>query len=94
MELHKGCWALAAVALFVTHARAVMQFPDCVDPDKITDYTYAALHGGRCPANMKRLPRLRFSIRYNTRKAIPQGWKGVPPFKLACGEVYEPELLS
>ena len=38
MELHKGCWALAAVALFGTHARAVMQFPDCVGgPEILTD---------------------------------------------------------
>ena len=36
---------------------------------------------------MKRMPSLRFSVRYDTRKAIPQGWKGVPPFKLACGAV-------
>ncbi|KAI0118047.1 hypothetical protein F4776DRAFT_263351 [Hypoxylon sp. NC0597] len=69
------------------HMQAIVRFPDCVDPNKITDYTYAALHGGRCPPNMKRMPSLRFSVRYDTRKAIPQGWKGVPPIKLACGEI-------
>lgn len=69
------------------HMQVILRFPDCVDPAKITDYTYAASHGGRCPAGMKRMPSLRFSIRYDTRRAIPQGWKGVPPFKLACGEV-------
>ncbi len=70
--------------------QAILRFPDCVDPNKLTDYTYAAAHGGYCPSNMKRMPSLRFSIRYDTRKAIPQGWKGVPPFKLACGEVHIP----
>lgn len=67
--------------------QAILRFPDCVDPNKITDYAYAAANNGKCPPNMKRMPSLRFSIRYDTRKAIPQGWKGVPPFKLACGEV-------
>jgi hypothetical protein len=70
------------------HMQAILAFPDCVNPNKLTEYTYAASSpGGRCPAGMKRLPRLRFSVRYNTRAAVPQGWRGVPPFKLACGEV-------
>ncbi|KAF2688277.1 hypothetical protein K458DRAFT_330550 [Lentithecium fluviatile CBS 122367] len=69
------------------HMQAILAFPDCVNPRKMTEYTYAAANGGRCPAGMKRLPRLRFSVRYDTRKAVPQGWKGVPPFKLACGEI-------
>lgn len=69
------------------HMQAILRFPDCVDPVEITNYTYAAAHGGRCPSNMKRMPSLRFSVRYDAKKAIPQGWKGVPPFKLACGEV-------
>jgi hypothetical protein len=69
------------------HMQAILAFPDCVNPNRLTEYTYAALTGGRCPSGMKRLPRLRFSVRYNTRAAIPQGWSGVPPFKLACGEV-------
>jgi len=67
--------------------QAILRFPDCVDPDHLTNHTYAAAHGGKCPAGMKRMVSLRFSVRYNTRKAIPQGWTGVPPFKLACGEV-------
>jgi len=69
------------------HLQAILRFPDCVNPNKITEYTYAAAHGNKCPAGMKRMPSLRFSIRYDTRRAIPQGWKGVPPIKLACGEV-------
>ncbi|KAF2177153.1 hypothetical protein K469DRAFT_810039 [Zopfia rhizophila CBS 207.26] len=69
------------------HMQAILAFPDCVNPNKLTEYMYAAANGGRCPSGMKRLPRLRFSVRYDTRRAIPQGWKGVPPFKLACGEI-------
>ncbi|CAP60253.1 uncharacterized protein PODANS_1_5630 [Podospora anserina S mat+] len=69
------------------HLQAILRFPDCVNPDKISEYTYAAAQGNKCPVGMKRMPSLRFSIRYNTRGAIPQGWKGVPPIKLACGEV-------
>lgn len=67
------------------HLQAILRFPDCVNPNKVTDYAYAGSKG--CPAGMKRMPSLRFSVRYNTRSAIPQGWKGVPPIKLACGEI-------
>lgn len=66
------------------HIQAILRFPDCVDPNKITDHTYATAHGGYCPSNMKHMPSLRFLIRYDTLHAIPQGWSGVPPFKLAC----------
>jgi hypothetical protein len=38
---------------------------------------------------MKRIPQLRFSVRYNVRGLIPGGWNGTPPLKLACGEVGE-----
>ncbi|KAK0627385.1 hypothetical protein B0T14DRAFT_493489 [Immersiella caudata] len=69
------------------HLQAILRFPDCVNPNKITEYTYAAAHGNKCPAGMKRMPSLRFSVRYNTRSAIPGGWKGVPPIRLACGEI-------
>ncbi|KAF2004360.1 hypothetical protein P154DRAFT_426617 [Amniculicola lignicola CBS 123094] len=44
------------------HMQAILRFPDCVDPNKITSYTYAAAHGGKCPAGMKRMPSLRFSL--------------------------------
>jgi len=67
--------------------QAILRFPDCVDPKDIKKYGYVAANGGRCAAGMKRIPQLRFSIRYNVRKLIPGGWNGVPPLKLACGEV-------
>ncbi|KAF1980257.1 hypothetical protein BU23DRAFT_625423 [Bimuria novae-zelandiae CBS 107.79] len=70
------------------HLQAILRFPDCVNPAKVTEYAYAAASpGGKCPAGMKRMPSLRFSVRYNTKAAIPGGWSGVPPFKLACGEI-------
>jgi hypothetical protein len=37
---------------------------------------------------MKSMPQLRFSVRYDLRKALPQGWKGTAPIKLACGSAY------
>lgn len=70
-----------------THIQAILRFPDCVNTADIKKYAYAAANGGRCPSGMKRMPQLRFSIRYDVRKLIPQGWSGVPPLKLACGEV-------
>ncbi|KAK0723277.1 hypothetical protein B0T26DRAFT_740267 [Lasiosphaeria miniovina] len=51
----------------------------------IKKHAYAAVNGGCCLADMKRMPQLRFSIRYDVRKLIPEGWTGPPPLKLACG---------
>ncbi|KAF2195873.1 hypothetical protein K469DRAFT_545990 [Zopfia rhizophila CBS 207.26] len=70
-----------------THIQAILRFPDCVNVGDIKKYTYVATNGGRCPAGMKRIPQLRFSVRYDVRRIIPQGWKGPPPLKLACGEI-------
>lgn len=69
------------------HMQAILRFPNCVDLKDVTKYAYTQANGGKCPTGMKRMPALRFSVRYNTRGAIPQGWKGVPPFRLACGEI-------
>ncbi|TVY73446.1 hypothetical protein LSUE1_G009809 [Lachnellula suecica] len=67
------------------HMQVILRFPDCVDPNNLQNHTYAAMNGGVCPTGMKRMVSLRFSVRYNTQKAIPQGWSGIPPFQLACG---------
>ncbi|EPE25357.1 hypothetical protein GLAREA_01269 [Glarea lozoyensis ATCC 20868] len=69
------------------HMQAILRFPDCVNPSDVKKYAYAAANGGKCPSGMKRMPSLRFSIRYDTKKAIPGGWTGIPPFKLACGAI-------
>lgn len=37
---------------------------------------------------MYRIPRLRFSIRYDLRSILPDGWSGAPPLKLSCGGSY------
>lgn len=36
---------------------------------------------------MQRIPRLRFSIRYDLRRIIPDGWEGTAPLQLSCGEI-------
>lgn len=41
-----------------------------------------------CPSGMKAMPQLRFSIRYDLRKALPNGWSGTAPIKLASGNAY------
>ncbi|KAK4108832.1 hypothetical protein N656DRAFT_792289 [Canariomyces notabilis] len=69
--------------------QVILRFPDCVNPGDIKNYAYSAANGGRCPGGMKRIPQLRFSVRYNVRGLIPGGWNGTPPLKLACGEVGE-----
>ena len=70
-----------------THIQVILRFPDCVQESDITQHSYAAANGGRCPAGSKRMPQLRFSVRYDVRKLLPQGWSGPPPLKLACGKV-------
>lgn len=37
---------------------------------------------------MKRIPQLRFSIRYDLRTNLPDGWSGTAPLKLASGSSY------
>ncbi|KAK3684136.1 hypothetical protein B0T22DRAFT_444099 [Podospora appendiculata] len=71
------------------HIQAILRFPDCVNTADIRQYSYAAANGGKCPAGSKRMPQLRFSMRYDVRKHIPEGWSGPPPLKLACGEIGE-----
>ncbi|KAK4678894.1 hypothetical protein QC764_000740 [Podospora pseudoanserina] len=69
--------------------QVILRFPDCVQTSNIKNYAYTAANGGRCPSGMKRIPQLRFSVRYNVRSLLPKGWSGTPPLKLACGEVGE-----
>lgn len=78
-----------------THLQALLLFHNCVDEDTLEsaysgtqnwNSTYKATN--RCPEGMKRMPQLRFSIRYDLRKTIPDGWSGAPPLELACGSSY------
>ncbi|KAI9162692.1 Proline utilization trans-activator [Paramyrothecium foliicola] len=78
-----------------THLQTLLLFHDCVNPDTLeSDYsgtqhwTETSKPANRCPAGMKRIPQLRFSIRYDLRKILPDGWTGPPPLELACGNSY------
>lgn len=37
---------------------------------------------------MKAMPQLRFSIRYDVRRALPNGWTGTAPLQLANSNAY------
>ncbi|KAH7389462.1 hypothetical protein DE146DRAFT_163823 [Phaeosphaeria sp. MPI-PUGE-AT-0046c] len=70
-----------------THLQQLLLFPQCVDPETLKT-GYKDRRGGACPAGMKSMPQLRFSIRYDLRKVLPQGWTGTAPVKLACGPAW------
>ncbi|ODM24160.1 hypothetical protein SI65_02133 [Aspergillus cristatus] len=76
------------------HLQVLLLFPGCTNP-KTLKYAYSAnpdwVDGygkNRCPIGMYRIPRLRFSIRYDLRSILPDGWFGAPPLKLSCGVSY------
>lgn len=76
------------------HLQVLLLFPDCANP-KTLKYAYSAnpdwVDGygeNRCPIGMYRIPHLRFSIRYDLRSILPDGWSGAPPLKLSCGVSY------
>ncbi|KAJ5348849.1 hypothetical protein MYU51_007131 [Penicillium brevicompactum] len=77
-----------------THLQTLLLFHDCVNTE-----TLESAYSGNprvntgygdnwCPSDMKRIPQLRFSIRYDLRKLLPDGWSGAPPLALACGSSY------
>ncbi|CAO2658630.1 Nn.00g063530.m01.CDS01 [Neocucurbitaria sp. VM-36] len=68
-----------------THLQQLLYFPQCVNTDTL-ETAYKV--GKVCPAGMKSMPQLRFSIRYDLRKALPNGWSGTAPVKLACGPAW------
>lgn len=74
----KGC---------TTHLQQLLYFPQCVNPTSL-ETAYKDRRGGACPQGMKSMPQLRFSIRYDLRKALPNGWTGTAPVKLACGPAW------
>ncbi|KAL6922381.1 hypothetical protein FSHL1_006340 [Fusarium sambucinum] len=81
----KGCGRLQTILLF----------HDCVNEESL-ESTYSGVHHwtktfrpeNRCPAGMKRMPQLRFSIRYDLREVFPDGWDGPAPLELSCGSSY------
>ncbi|KAL6703241.1 hypothetical protein ACN47E_010103 [Coniothyrium glycines] len=73
-----------------THLQQLLYFPQCVNEETLEtgykDKSYGT--SNRCPTGMKSMPQLRFSIRYDLRKALPNGWSGTAPFKLASGPAW------
>ncbi|KAF9637442.1 protein of unknown function DUF1996 [Lasiodiplodia theobromae] len=70
-----------------THLQTIFRFHDCVEPTSLNS-TYSASSfktENYCPEGWNRIPRLRFSIRYDLRKILPDGWSGAPPLELASG---------
>jgi hypothetical protein len=73
-----------------THLQTLLLFPSCVNEQTLGTAYKSAGYGtpNRCPQGMKSMSQLRFSIRYDLRKALPGGWTGEAPLKLACGNAY------
>ncbi|KAF1928505.1 uncharacterized protein M421DRAFT_420392 [Didymella exigua CBS 183.55] len=73
-----------------THLQTLLLFPQCVNEATLETAYKSASYGttNRCPTGMKRMAQLRFSIRYDLRKALPNGWSGTFPGKLACGSAW------
>ncbi|CAI6305525.1 unnamed protein product [Periconia digitata] len=73
-----------------THLQQLLFFPQCVN-EKTLETAYKSRDFGTpnwCPEGSKSMPQLRFSIRYDLRKELPNGWSGTAPIKLACGNAY------
>lgn len=73
----------------------IILLPDCVNEDTLEsafsgvqnwNATYKAAN--RCPEGMKRMPQLRYSIRYNLESIYPDGWAEEIPLQLACGNSF------
>lgn len=73
-----------------THLQQLIYFPNCVNTDTLETAYKAREHGtpNWCPAGMSSMSQLRFSIRYNLRGVLPNGWSGGSPFKLSCGPAW------
>jgi hypothetical protein len=67
-----------------THLQQLLFFPQCVN----TETLETAYADRTCPEGFSRMPQLRFSIRWDLRKNLPNGWKGEAPIKLACGPAW------
>lgn len=67
-----------------SHLQTLLYFPQCVNSNLDTAYK----SGGSCPSGYTSMPQLRFSIRYDLRDVLPDGWSGTAPFKLASGNAY------
>ncbi|KAM0293864.1 hypothetical protein ACHAO9_001550 [Fusarium lateritium] len=73
-----------------THLQQLLYFPQCVNEETLETAYKSRDYGtaNYCPEGSKSMPQLRFSIRYDLRKVLPNGWSGEAPFKLACGDAW------
>jgi hypothetical protein len=73
-----------------THMQQLLYFPQCVNEKTLETGYKDRAHGtaNYCPQGMKSMPQLRFSIRYDLRNAVPNGWSGTAPVKLASGNAF------
>ncbi|KAI7543075.1 hypothetical protein KC331_g7603 [Hortaea werneckii] len=73
-----------------THLQQLLYFPNCVNTDTLEtaykDGKPGSYHD--CPSGMQAMPQLRFSIRYEMRDVLSDGWSGTAPLKLASGNAY------
>ncbi|KAK4034930.1 hypothetical protein C8A01DRAFT_48815 [Parachaetomium inaequale] len=71
--------------------QSLLLFHDCVNPNTL-ESAYSGRHNlprvNRCPEGMSRIPQLRFSVRFDTSEALPDGWSGEAPLQLASGPSY------
>ncbi|KAI1338040.1 hypothetical protein F5Y15DRAFT_417474 [Xylariaceae sp. FL0016] len=73
-----------------THLQTLLYFPQCVNEDSL-ETAYKSRDYGTdnwCPEGMSSMSQLRFSIRYDLRDVLPDGWSGEAPLQLACGNSF------
>ncbi|KAF3771409.1 hypothetical protein M406DRAFT_67713 [Cryphonectria parasitica EP155] len=73
-----------------TFLQTLLYFPQCVNVDTLETEYKSSSYGTTnwCPEGYNSMPQLRFSIRYDLRDALPDGWSGTAPFQLASGNAY------
>lgn len=73
-----------------THLQTLLYFPQCVNPDTLETAYKSSDYGTAnwCPEGSQTMPQLRFSIRYDLRDVLPDGWSGTAPLQLACGNAW------
>ncbi|CAJ2509784.1 Uu.00g056840.m01.CDS01 [Anthostomella pinea] len=73
-----------------THLQTLLYFPECVNTDSLETAYKSTDYGttNRCPEGMSSMPQLRFSIRYDLRSVLADGWSGTAPLRLSCGNAF------
>jgi hypothetical protein len=73
-----------------SHLQTLLYFPNCVNTQTLeTAYKSSSYKTTNyCPSGYSSMPQLRFSIRYDLRDNLPNGWSGEAPLQLASGNAY------